>query len=161
MASKNYTEELKPCPFCHSEDVRFHNGWARGSRKDDISNHRTPSITCRDCGIGFSSGSFGRGISDKSAKKETFQQWNKRPSELKDFSIPDLLEEIASRLHAQEIEGIEHWCDECDHFITGAGNKNPCSMDHKMKFHTPEDYGELQHFGFYKLICTDRSIKDA
>jgi len=70
--------ELLPCPFCGCKEVEYYNGWKKGSRKCDDSYGRNPSICCDECGIGFSVGYFGYGISDKKAKKDTYEAWNKR-----------------------------------------------------------------------------------
>lgn len=66
--------ELKSCPFCGGE-VTYHTGYAKGNK--DVS-YRRPSITCERCGIGFSYGAFGHGISDEDAERMTSEAWNAR-----------------------------------------------------------------------------------
>jgi len=70
--------EIKNCPFCGHKDVRYYTGWKKGNRKYDNSKGRSPSITCERCGMGFSYGWFGRGITDKDAKEKTIEKWNNR-----------------------------------------------------------------------------------
>jgi len=78
--------ELEPCPFCGSDDVAYHNGWMFGNRQKHIvktreeKSFREPSITCGDCGIGFSKGSYGWGITDEQAEADTKTAWNTRSS---------------------------------------------------------------------------------
>ena len=87
--------ELEPCPFCGSDDVAYHNGWMFGNRQKHIvktreeKSFREPSITCGDCGIGFSKGSYGWGITDEQAEADTKTAWNTRSSPTKHtLSIP-------------------------------------------------------------------------
>jgi hypothetical protein len=78
--------ELKNCPFCGGK-VKYYNGWAWGDRErawekaqqeGENAIGRDPSICCEDCGIGFTTGWFGHGISDESAKNTTVEAWNRR-----------------------------------------------------------------------------------
>lgn len=76
---KNTKLKMKCCPFCGSKKVVYHNGWVKGDREyDKDSKGREPSITCPECGIGFSMGWFGFGISDQIAEEETMVSWNQR-----------------------------------------------------------------------------------
>jgi len=70
--------KLKRCPFCGSENIKYYNGWKFGDRGADLTGFRTPSICCVDCEIGFNSGSFGRGVSDKVAEEQLKEDWNRR-----------------------------------------------------------------------------------
>jgi len=76
------SEEMKDCPFCGGTP-EYYGGWSRARREDaqkkgEKVSGREPSICCEECGIGFSAGWFGYGISDKSAKKSTIEAWNRR-----------------------------------------------------------------------------------
>jgi hypothetical protein len=75
-------EKMKGCPFCGNLDVKYHTGWIGGTKEASEKNiekrGREPSITCSECGIGFSFGFFGQGIEDDYAKKETIKRWNCR-----------------------------------------------------------------------------------
>lgn len=68
---------LLACPFCGG-DAEYHNGWIYGDRAKGDKKSRNPSVTCQKCGIGFSVGSFGGGISDNQAHRMTANAWNKR-----------------------------------------------------------------------------------
>lgn len=61
---------LKPCPFCGSKRVHLHihddGGWW------------VDSITCVDCGIGFSTGCFGGGIDVGEVEEMSAKAWNRR-----------------------------------------------------------------------------------
>ena len=73
--------KLKPCPFCGGR-CKYYSGWGGGSRKKaKIKDGRDPSICCEKCGIGFSTGWYGHGISDKHAEEETRKAWNLRYKE--------------------------------------------------------------------------------
>ena len=81
-------------------------------------------------------------------------------NELSKFSEAELLEEIVRRKNRREQKRPVRFCESCDHFVLNADkdddDANPCSKGHKMSFRMPENYGDLDNFGFYRLICADR-----
>ena len=62
--------KLRSCPFCGCEDVRLQiydkKGWWRDS------------ITCPNCGIGFTTGMFGGGYDIVDVEKTSIKKWNNR-----------------------------------------------------------------------------------
>lgn len=71
-------KKLKSCPFCGSKKVNYYNGWRFGDREKDKSEWREPSVSCEQCGIGISVGTFNRMVPDDKAKEETIKGWNCR-----------------------------------------------------------------------------------
>ena len=78
-------------------------------------------------------------------------------NELSKFSEAELLEEIVRRKNMREQKRPVKFCESCDNFVlTADDDANPCSKGHKLSFRMPDDYGDLDNFGFYRLICADR-----
>ena len=83
----------------------------------------------------------------------------RKRSELLAFSKTELVEELVRLLNSDEVPEPEHYCDECENFVphqAPSENYNPCRLKHRMKFKSPQDYGDS--FGFYRSVCTDRSL---
>ncbi|WP_300727389.1 hypothetical protein [Pseudomonas sp.] len=79
------------------------------------------------------------------------------------FTDEDLLEELVRRRNAAKRDyQPAKFCEDCMRFRTwgGAGDPpktyNPCGKKHRMEFHAPASYGQLNDFGYYRAICTDR-----
>lgn len=76
-----------------------------------------------------------------------------------------LIEELARRQNAAvpDEPPHDHWCDDCAHFRTGTAHTvtrkdfNPCVKRHTMEFYVPQDYEDPHTFGYYKLVCADRT----
>ena len=70
-------DELKPCPFCGSIDLKCNvylcdrKGWDKGWE---------PSIVCA-CGIGFLSGYYGGGVDPDWVENRIISAWNTRACE--------------------------------------------------------------------------------
>jgi len=69
------SEELtiSSCPHCGNTDTEYFHGW-----DDERDIGREPVITCGGCGVGFSVGFFGCGISDDEAEAITIEAYNRR-----------------------------------------------------------------------------------
>jgi hypothetical protein len=82
---------MKPCPFCKSSDLKYYSGWPKKIKEAEKLQHlmRKPTITCRGCGIEFSSGVFGCGYNDKYAYDVTVQVWNTRVFESHDHLVAE------------------------------------------------------------------------
>lgn len=79
---------------------------------------------------------------------------------LSKYTTTQLLEEIARRSLAGKND-ITDFCENCGHFVPNpnAGTRyNPCDLGHVMEFKAPDDYMDidLNKYGFYRLICSDR-----
>ncbi len=83
---------------------------------------------------------------------------------LSEYSIDELLEEIAKRSsHARKREPVRY-CDTCSHFqpYEGAGDPptdyNPCGLLHKLSFRAPDSFAEMNdgEWGHYRRVCADR-----
>lgn len=85
------------------------------------------------------------------------------PTALKAFTDAELIEELARRTRTRDKEREKSWCDDCANFKPWNGldgmpeNYNPCSKGHEMKFQEPVDYSDAIGWGFYRLVCADRT----
>ncbi len=90
-----------------------------------------------------------------------------RPSiDLRHFSTPQLIEELARRANAKPTRRTEQWCEDCSHFVAWVDQAqaekkdypddyNPCQKGHAMAFVAPEHIGD--DYGFYRTVCADRA----
>lgn len=95
-----------------------------------------------------------------------------RPSiDLRHFSTPQLIEELARRTNAAPTKRPERWCEDCSHFVVWVEREdaanwacpddyNPCQKGHAMAFVAPEHIDD--DYGFYRTVCADRaeSVED-
>lgn len=93
------------------------------------------------------------------------------PRPLSSFTDQQLLEELARRA-ADKAAGSDQpkrWCEACRHYRTlprsipiGSREEqsyNPCTKGHAMEFQMPDGY-EFYDYGYYRLVCGDRSDLD-
>lgn len=93
-----------------------------------------------------------------------------RPSiDLRHFSTPQLIEELARRANAKPTRRPERWCEDCAHFVAWVDQAqaenmdcpddyNPCQKGHAMSFLAPEQIDDA--YGFYRTVCADRVIRE-
>lgn len=88
------------------------------------------------------------------------------PILLRDYSTPQLIEELARRANERSVKRPPIWCHDCAHYLCwldGAtpsrrmpDDYNPCQKGHEMRFWVPEEIdGEYGHF---LPVCADRVV---
>lgn len=82
-------------------------------------------------------------------------------------SVEQLVEELGRRLNEPKPrEAPEEWCDSCQHFkfdlpgVPGNDRRNPCMRKHRMDFYVPQPHDSPETFGYFRLVCPDRTQRE-
>jgi|GEM_PF-6787533 len=93
---------FKECPFCGSKKILY------SDKIIEVDGWRVPKITCDGCGIGFTTGVYGKGIPPEEVKRRTISIWNSRWNEMSVIKA-DILSDISTDKNT--VTFILHGCN--------------------------------------------------
>ena len=99
----NNSDELKPCPFCGSENIHLYNSHA--------AKYRQYTVKCKKCGARMM----------KSTIAESILAWNKR-----DVKVAKVRNQSEVRVSISSDFGYSGHCGNCDYFVYDAYDYCPC-----------------------------------